>query len=270
MDIEQLSKSQLVLLALLVSFVTSIATGIVTVTLVEQAPPAVAQTVNRVVERTVEKIAPSTQTAATVVTQQKTVVVKESELVAQAVSDATPSVVRVYSTSDANHSFISLGIVISGAGTIATDESAISDQSDAIIGLPDGTPVRAFVTARDEVNGLAFLTPASTTPSTVKWVPATLSAKGPELGASVIVLSGESVAHIGNGLVSSLTPVKSGTIIDTSVPETAIMKGSPLIDIDGNIIGVSTGYSRASSQTAFVPASAIKVPVSAKTTAGSQ
>ena len=72
MDMEHLSKSQIVLLTLLVSFVTSIATGIVTVSLMDQAPPAIAQTVNRIIERTVEKVVSSGQSAAaTVVTQEK-------------------------------------------------------------------------------------------------------------------------------------------------------------------------------------------------------
>jgi len=59
MDIKDLNKSQLILLALLISFVTSIASAIATVSLMEQAPAPVTQTINRVIQNTIEKIVPS-------------------------------------------------------------------------------------------------------------------------------------------------------------------------------------------------------------------
>src|ERR1700679_489829 len=112
MDIEKLTKSQIVLLTLLVSFVTSIATGIVTVSLMQQAPPAVAETVNRIIENTIETVATSTkaQTASVVSTQQKTVIVNEADLIAQSVKQVSPSVVRIYSSDQTQ--FLGLGVII--------------------------------------------------------------------------------------------------------------------------------------------------------------
>jgi len=60
MDVKDLNKTQLILLALLLSFVTSIATGITTVTLMEQAPSSVTVPINRIIKQTVEKIVPDT------------------------------------------------------------------------------------------------------------------------------------------------------------------------------------------------------------------
>lgn len=59
MDIKELNKSQLILLAILLSFITSIATGIVTVTLMQQAPASVTAPITRIVKQTVEKIVPA-------------------------------------------------------------------------------------------------------------------------------------------------------------------------------------------------------------------
>ena len=60
MDIKDLTKTQLILLAVLLSFVTSIATGITTVTLMQQAPNAVTVPITQIVRETVETIAPKT------------------------------------------------------------------------------------------------------------------------------------------------------------------------------------------------------------------
>ncbi|MBP6883728.1 MAG: hypothetical protein KBC06_00630 [Candidatus Pacebacteria bacterium] len=81
MDIKDLNKSQLILLAILLSFITSIATGITTVTLMQQAPQSVTAPINNVVRQTIEKIQ-QVEGKTTV----NTVVVKEEDLIVDALA----------------------------------------------------------------------------------------------------------------------------------------------------------------------------------------
>ena len=89
MDIEELTKSQIVLLVVLISFVTSMATGIVTVSLMDQAPTSVAQTVNRVIQQTIKEVASPGQTA-TVELPAKTIIVNDTNTIADAVQKIIP------------------------------------------------------------------------------------------------------------------------------------------------------------------------------------
>ncbi len=81
MDIKELNKTQLILLAILLSFVTSIATGITTVTLMQQAPVSFTAPINRVVQQTIEKIQ-QVEGKTTV----QTIIVKEEDLVVDAIA----------------------------------------------------------------------------------------------------------------------------------------------------------------------------------------
>ena len=254
MNIEELNKSQIVLLTLLVSFVTSIATGIVTVSLMDQAPPIVAQTVNRIVEHTIETVVPaaSGQAAATVVTQEKTVIVHESEQISKAIEKVSPSLVRLYTSFAEDASFLGIGIVMDASGMIVADSGILGDGSEAFASLPDGTRLRANVTARNSSVGLVFLAATTTGEKKIEWVPAKFSADNPTLGESVIALSGKSTNRVAQGIVTAL--VKSGgTIIDTDISTGSILSGSPLVNLDGTIIGISTLPSREVSPTGFVP-----------------
>ena len=68
MDFKDLDKKQLILLTLLITFVVSIATGIISVSLMNQMPKSVPQTINNVIERTIEKVT-KVQVPATIETE---------------------------------------------------------------------------------------------------------------------------------------------------------------------------------------------------------
>ena len=268
MDIEKLTKSQIVLLTLLVSFVTSIATGIVTVSLMQQAPPAIAQTVNRVVEHTIETVATTTskgQTAAVAVVQ-KTVVVNDSDLIAEAVKGFSPSVVRIYAD-DTNSQFLGLGTVIDASGTIVSDLGALGERAGASVETAGGDEVKMSVISRDQGSGLLYLVPAASTTQT-KWIPAPLSKIDPALGAVVVALSGKNAPRIAQGLVDAVDPANSDSgspdMLETDLSASSILPGAPLIDTTGALVGVSTSVARSSLSSGFISASLVSNPNAAK------
>jgi S1-C subfamily serine protease len=212
--------------------------------------------VNRVIEHTVETVAPKGQAASTVVTQEKTVVVKETDLISQAVDKVSPSIVRLYTDASDSPAFLGLGVVLDTQGTIVTDSAALGDSADATLALPDGSRVRAFVTRRDADNGFAFLSATTTPGVTPTWTPATISSDHAVLGETVVEISGKSIARIASGIVTSMPAL---SVIDTDVSADSILDGSPLINTNGDIVGISTTASRDVSPTGFVTA-ALLIP----------
>lgn len=89
-NLDNLTKSQIVMLVLLVSFITSLATGIVTVALMNQAPPAVTHTISKVVE----KVTPQKEAAP------KVIAVSPDDKIVKIVKDTSSAVVSVVATKD--------------------------------------------------------------------------------------------------------------------------------------------------------------------------
>lgn len=241
MDIEQLTKHQIVLLTLLVSFVTSIATGIVTVSLMDQAPEGVTRVVNQIVEHTVEKVVPSTQGAA-VVTTEKTVVVKDDDLAAQSIAKVRKGIIRIVEKGGSN--LVARGVIVSVNGVALTDKAALVNAAgnsfEAI--LPSGE--RVPLTVRP---GSATTTPFATldlvlgttsgdiTPVTMANV-SKLS-----LGQSVIRIGGTGTDTVGVGVVASLPPSKPGEITTVEASISSVTPGSVLVTLFGEVIGLMTG-----------------------------
>ncbi|MEK7509270.1 MAG: serine protease [Patescibacteria group bacterium] len=265
MELEKLNKSQIVLLTLLVSFVTSIATGIVTVSLLEQAPPAITQTVNRIVERTIEKVAPASQAASASMVE--TVVVRESDLITQTVARVSPSVVRLFmpGVDEAGKEmqlFIGHALVIDAGGILITDAGMPDGTLTAL--RTDGIEVPVTVIARPEGANVIRLQAATTTgekQETLSWAPVSLSSQAAELGSAVVTIAGRTSPRVAQGIVTGVSDIsgketKAG-IVETDIPVDAFAAGSPLMDIDGNIIAIATRESRAAAAGGFLASSAI-------------
>jgi S1-C subfamily serine protease len=268
MDIEKLTKMQIVLLTLLVSFVTSIATGIVTVTLLSQAPPALTQTINRVVERTVERVVPGEPQTASVIEKEVTVVVKEDDIITDSIERNSKSLVRISKkivSEDGTEStaLVGLGVVVSKEGIIATDRSIISSDSNYSITTADNKIFGAKITGILTDSPIALLSAIlSENDASQTFSPVTLMSAGTKLklGQTAISLSGKSRTDVSLGIISSLiekevlidVPADSKTekgktatttiisSIKTDINDNSVQYGSPLVDIFGDVIGLNT------------------------------
>lgn len=254
MEIEELTKSQIILLVLLVSFVTSIATGIVTVSLLAQTPPAITQTINRVVERTVETVVPSENQSASVVTKETTVVVKEDDLIAASISEGFTRVARVHEGTATTTPIIALGAV-TGSGTLVTDLSRVSNTHAVIIG---NAVYRYVVTKKIPELGIAFMTATGTAPSVEVFKGQSVDSV--KLGHTMIGLYGARSDRVAMSVVSAFSDAATIAVGDTEVPvrfvETTISDtvtaGTPLISIFGDLVGISTNVSRLDGAGSFI------------------
>lgn len=245
MDIEDLNRTQIILLVLLVSFVTSIATGIVTVALLAQAPPAVTQTVNHIIQRTVETIAPQTGDQKAQTVKETTVVVKEDDLVTSSIASSFAKVALVRETTSSTSPVIALAVV--AGGQLITDSSALDEQAHAV--TFEATSTVATVKSRYPEVGVAVLSVRDQGVLPTGFRIADTSAV--KLGQSVIALPSASGSRVGIGSISArytLGRVPSGSdetivrAIDTNITG-KITPGSPLISVFGDVLGIATGIS---------------------------
>ena len=226
MNIEELSKSQLILLTILVNFVTAVATGILTVSLLDNAPAVVTQTVNRVVERTIETVAAAAPAAVI-----QAPAPSNQDLVTAAIGAAATRSVAIYTLETGTSTPpIAFGTYLPKARAIAT---AAQDAlpKEALIGFPGNLYVAASLSRQDK--GVAIYGFADD---------ATL----PKVNAPVLVASGDlklgqtalAITADGSAATGIVARVSEGSVY-TTLPD--IGSGSAAVDLSGNLIGIGAG-----------------------------
>lgn len=265
-----LNAQQIVLLTLLVSFVTSIATGITTVSLLEQAPEPVTQTINRVVEKTVERVVEVEGKNETRVEKVvETVVVSVDDLTVEAVSENSASIVRIYSKTGDLKQFSGIGVITSSDFEIITDSVNINNGTEYVGVFPNEEEIALEILLNESNNIFAKLKiTGEVIPKNTKVAGFGDSSKL-QLGQSVIALTGKDSNTVSTGIITALNietlsetvegqeePVETKILqsIDTSVDSSKIVVGSVLLNLNGEIIGFSSG----SGQTLFRTTNEIK------------
>lgn len=226
MDIEELTNSQIILVTILVSFVISIGTAIITVALVKDTPITMPSVVNQVIQKTVEKESVVVSTTTSSGVQNVQVVIKEDDTVATL---AGLELARQRKVSGETGEVLGSGFYL-GPTLFVTEldaESIRINQGDDSVSLTrtkdaTGSTLR-FYTSQEKVSGIKEVSVAKL-----------LDLK---IGQKVVALSPLSKT-ISIGYVTSLLPTESSVSVETSIEISNKSSGTLLYTLDGKLIGV--------------------------------
>ena len=247
MDIKDLNRSQFLLLLMLIMFVSSITTAIVTVTLMDQSPKAgVTNTINQVIERVIPG---ATTTIVKIVKEESTTTVSEGEQIVKAMNLVSPFVVGLDRETESGVDRLGTGFVVRD-DIVATALKNLPEDVESLIIIKKGVSVPGEVISRDGNNNIALIRFATTSTLTAEEIIFANSA--PTGGQTSVSLSyvDNSSPEIMIGIImgvvnatSTSTPdvtsevIRTGSVIGDNI-------GGPIINIAGEIIGIgiSRGY----------------------------
>jgi len=262
---EDLNKSQIILLTLLISFVTSIATGIMTTSLLQEAPLEVTRNINRIVEKTIETVT----TPGIVTPGQKevtTVIVKEDDMIVSSIDKNIKSIVRI-SEKDTildTTSFYGFGLVINKDGFIAADRKTIVGGNIYTAKTSDGTELTLIPHGVDKQTNFILFRAVQPEKNPYTFAPAVFGDNEPKLGQTLTSLGGETNNSVSVGRVVSLEMKESGTgtstvkylvNINTDISSTGLVPGSPTFNLSGDVVGIKLSLDALKS---FTPISVLK------------
>lgn len=142
MSMDHLTKQQVVLICLLVAIVTSITTGIVTVSLSDQSGGGVSNTIYQVVEKTIEKVVPDSSPVKKITEKEN--ISKELSLTAIA-EKFSKNLVRIYrKDGSGNSTFLTVAIAVGDKGALLGPES--------INPFEEGESLKAILSGGEEID----------------------------------------------------------------------------------------------------------------------
>lgn len=252
---EDLNNRQMVLLTMFTSFVISVATGIITVAMLQVAPETLTQTVNRVVEHTIERVVTGTTTpeqpqsiVTNNVTKEVTVYAKEDDLLVSAVEKNQPRVAVIYGNGTSSDP-IGIGFIASRDGLVVSDAKGLlagAPPRDSYTVVIKGVSYNATpVTGQDAEKPLFFLKVTGNT-ATSTFDAMTYGRGDPKIAQTVIILGGGDGSGVLKASLSKMRYSKNNstttptlvTGIETAPRVSTENLGGPVINLDGQLVGV--------------------------------
>ncbi|MDP2668888.1 MAG: trypsin-like peptidase domain-containing protein [bacterium] len=264
-----MTKYQFILLVLLVSFMTALVTGIVSVTLMNQAPPPITQTIQKVIERSIG-VAPLIPLPVDEMKQLEISATARDVLIGDIVGRVSPAVVGIVSSQTSAGS----GFFISKDGLILTNKRVVDDiAAEYTIVMNSGKKLQAKVLARDPLNDVVVL--KVDPPPGGQNYPFVVfgDSDSVKIGQTAIIIgnaSGEYQNSVSVGIISGFSGAlsTSGSIagpedvqrtIQTDIAVNIRNSGGPLLNLKGEIVGLNAVITEGAKNIGFaIPINQIK------------
>ncbi len=228
MNIEDLTKTQLLLLTILVNFILSIATSVLVISMLDQSPAPITQTVQQIVDHTIETI--STPIASPIAPSKPGPASQtpEQQLTSAIAADGARTVL-IYKDSTSTPA-VAFGVYLPKSRAVATAAAATLPK-EALIMFADGTSADASVSKKGETVTIYGFSDTATLPQAPAANPVALA--NLKQGETIIGLTQDRAAV--TGIISKV----DSTGISTNL--TGIPAGAGVVDLSGAFIGLSAG-----------------------------
>jgi len=224
MNIEDLSKSQLLLLTILVNFVTAIATAVLTVSLLDEAPTTVTQTVNRIVDHTIETVTMQVPSGG-----KDIVATRDEDLLTAAVAANVARTVYVYRDKESDAP-LTTAVYLPKSRAIATSR-VIALPKEIVVKFPDGTSAEASLSSNSDSIGIYGFSDTAALPS----APAAEPILAADLKQGQTVIGVTENGNVVTGIISKI----DAEGVHTTLP--LIPPGAGAVSLSSGVVGVSRG-----------------------------
>lgn len=269
---EHLNKQQIILLALLVAIVTSITTGVVTVSVSNPQETGVVNTVNKVVERTVERVVSPGTTTIVRQTENRVISVSVEEQAVDSIEKIQESIVKIYYKSyGGEYLFSGIGLIINENGEVLADKSLFVNGYSSVYKIDYASGLSLTSSAKQiPSTDFAVLSPKITVEEKAKIKSAIELANSDEvkLGQSILQISNRERNEALSGMIESLeykrienstsTNAKPIGRINTSIDGRRAPIGSLIINYKGEVLGYKTANFVFEEANGFMPANMLK------------
>lgn len=227
MDIEELTKSQLLLLTILVNFIVSIATGILVISMLDQSPAPITQTVQQIVDHTIETI--STPISSPIVINKPSPVspTQEQQLTAALAADGARTVL-IHKNSTTSPA-IAFGVYLPKSRAVAT-AAASQLPKEVVIEFVDGSAAEASLSKQGSGITIYGFSDTAALPDASATNPIPMASL--KQGQTVVALTKDRAAI--TGIISKVD--KTG-ITTTLV---GIPAGAAAVDLSGSLVGIAS------------------------------